>query len=51
MPEIKEAYKAHPDIIQILGDFEKTFLFEGCQDFYRKLVPRDSEIVLAHNDA
>ena len=51
MPEIKEAYKAHPDILQILAQFEKTFLFEGCQDFYRKMVPRDSEIVLAHNDA
>jgi thiamine kinase-like enzyme len=51
MPEIHLAYKDHPEILSILKHFEKTFLFSGCQDYYQKLVPRDSEIVLAHNDA
>ena len=51
LPQIRAAYSKHPDILEILEHFEKTFLFEGCQAFYRSLVPRDSEIVLAHNDA
>ena len=51
LPEIRVAYKAHPDILKILTDFDKTFLFPGCQEYFNKLVPRDSEIVLAHNDA
>jgi len=50
-PQIREAYKAHQDILDILSHFEKTFLFPGCQEYFHKLVPRDSEIVLAHNDA
>jgi len=51
MPEIRNAYHAHTDILDILKRFEETFLFPGCKEFFHSLVPRDSEIVLAHNDA
>lgn len=30
---------------------DRTFLFDGYREYFKKLVPRDSEIVLAHNDA
>lgn len=47
----RAAYLEHPSILQIIDEFKETFLFEGAEEYFRKLVPRDSEIVLAHNDA
>jgi len=38
-------------VLTILNEFEKTFLFEGSQDYFRSLIPKNSETVLAHNDA
>ena len=41
----------HPDKLGIIDQLERTFLFDGYKEYFTKLVPRDSEIVLAHNDA
>jgi len=35
----------------VIDLLDRTFLFTGYKEYFRKLVPRDSEIVLAHNDA
>jgi hypothetical protein len=42
--------KPHPDKLQVIDLLERTFLFQGYRDYFSKLVPRDSEIVLSHND-
>jgi thiamine kinase-like enzyme len=41
----------HPDKLEVIDLLDRTFLFDGYRDYFKKLVPRDSEIVLAHNDA
>jgi hypothetical protein len=41
----------HPDKLEVIDLLDRTFLFNGYKEYFRKLVPRDSEIVLAHNDA
>jgi hypothetical protein len=50
-PSIRQAYTHHPDILKTLDTFEKTFMYPGVSEYFQKLIPRDSEIVLAHNDA
>jgi thiamine kinase-like enzyme len=51
LPEIRAKYADHDRILKILDHFEQTFLFKGAQKYFQELVPRDSETVLAHNDA
>lgn len=51
LPQIKEAYETHKHILDIINEFENTFLFEGAEEYFDRLVPRESETVLAHNDA
>jgi choline/ethanolamine kinase len=51
LPTIRDKYSSHPNILKVLETFEKTFLFPSAQDHFKALVPRDSEIVLSHNDA
>lgn len=62
-PQVKEQFpswrgkllqdngKPHPESLRTIDTFERTFLFDGYQDYFRKLVPRDSHIIMAHNDA
>jgi hypothetical protein len=51
LPSIKEAYKHDQRILDIIKIYESTFFFEGAIEHFKKIVPYDSEIVLAHNDA
>jgi hypothetical protein len=51
LPNIRKAYESNKQIQGILDVYEKTFLFEGAIENFKKLVPYDSEVVLAHNDA
>lgn len=48
--EIMNYYKEDDQIIAILEDADKTFLFEGYDNFFRSLIPRESDKVLAHCD-
>lgn len=41
----------HPASLKLIDAFDKTFLFKGYEEYFSSLVPRDSMIVLAHNDA
>ena len=41
----------HLETLNLIEAFEKTFLFEGQEDYFSGLIPRDSPVVLAHNDA
>lgn len=51
LPIIREKYAGQENILRIIKEFEDTFLFPGAPEHFEKLLPRDSEIVLAHNDA
>jgi thiamine kinase-like enzyme len=37
--------------LKTLDTFERTFLFKGYEEYFGSLIPKDSEVVLAHNDA
>ena len=41
----------HPESLKIIDAFDETFLFKGYEEYFNNLIPRDSTIVLAHNDA
>lgn len=51
MPKIRGAYKGDTRIQGILDHFEKVFLNQESLAFHKGLIPRDSDVVLAHNDA
>lgn len=51
LSRLREKQREHPEILKILDDFEKTFFFEGHQEYFENLLCTDSEIVLAHHDA
>ena len=51
MPLLREKQKGKPHILKMLDELQETFLFPGSQEHFTKLIPTDSEIVLAHNDA
>ena len=51
MERLREKQKGNEGVITMLEEFERVFLFEGAQEYYRGIIPRESEIVLAHNDA
>ena len=51
IPIIKEKQKDHPHVIEIIEEFENTYFFEGHEEYFESLLCRDTEIVLAHNDA
>eukprot|EP00347_Sterkiella_histriomuscorum_P014696 403359899 len=51
IPILREKQRSHPEVLEILDEFEKTFFFEGHQEYFQNLLCADSEIVLAHNDA
>jgi thiamine kinase-like enzyme len=51
MPRIRDKQKNNAEILRILDDFEKTFLFEGHEAYFEGLLCADSETVLAHHDA
>lgn len=51
LPNLKNTYRNHPDITLNLLEFEKTFLYPGSQEYFEGIIPRESETVLAHNDA
>jgi hypothetical protein len=51
LPQINEKLQSKLEYLNIIKAFKNTFLFEGYEDHFDKLIPRDSEIVLAHNDA
>lgn len=40
----------HPKSLEAIDMVDRTFLFNGYKEYFDKLVPRDSEIVLGHND-
>ena len=51
LPKLRDTYRDHGDIINTLNEFEKTFLYPGSQEYFEGIIPKDSETVLAHNDA
>ena len=51
LPELREGYKEYKHIIEVIDEMEKTFLYKGAIEYFTKLIPRESETVLAHNDA
>ncbi len=51
LPSIKKAYQNDQRILEIISLYEKTFFFQGAMEHFKTLVPYDSEVVLAHNDA
>lgn len=40
----------HPASLKLIDALDKTFLFKGFEEYFSSLIPRDSTIVLAHND-
>ncbi len=51
MPRLKEKQKEHPEVLSILDEYERTFFFEGHEEYFEKLLNTDTQIVLAHHDA
>lgn len=41
----------HPDLLRAIDRVDSCFLFNGYQEYFNSLIPRDSPMVLAHNDS
>lgn len=50
VPILREKKANNEEVINILKEFEETFLFEGCEKYYQDMIPKDSQIVFNHND-
>ena len=55
MQKIREKVKDQQDesskyINEVIDLLEEVYFFEGYLDFFTSLVPRESPIVLGHND-